>query len=156
HNHHDAYGGLPEAIHRSQGNLANGTNYDLTGRENPIRRFNWTIAVQPFIEQDNLYKIWNFTNFNANRGVVGDPLTCTWRTVATFVCPSDDLPDPAIDFSEHANSPPRDWGLTSYGANAGRRSYRRADQTNDGPFIHNVSRKMADIADGTSNTIFVG
>src|SRR5256714_13528324 len=62
HNHHDAYNLFPDAIHRSQGNLANGSNYDLTGKENPIRRLNWTIAVLPFIEQDNVYKLWNFTS----------------------------------------------------------------------------------------------
>src|SRR5262245_59761852 len=57
HNHHDDYSFLPDGIHRSQGNQANGSNYDLTGKENPIRRFNWTIAVLPFIEQDNVYKV---------------------------------------------------------------------------------------------------
>ena len=61
-----------------------------------------------------------------------------------------------MDTSEGASSPPRHWGITSYGANAGRRSYRRADQTNDGPFIHNIPRRFADITDGTINTIFVG
>src|SRR5205823_7984787 len=39
---------------------------------------------------------------------------------------------------------------------AGRRSYRPAGQANGGPFIRNVGRKIADIADGTTNTIFVG
>src|SRR5216117_1093471 len=73
HNHHDAVGAFPDGIHRSQGNQANGTNYDLTGKENPIRRFNWTIAVQPYIEQGNLYKLWNMTDFNSNRGLYTDP-----------------------------------------------------------------------------------
>jgi len=105
-----------------------------------------------------VYKLWNFTSasFNNNRGVVGDGATVSWRVVGTFICPSDDLPDPPMDFSEHASSPPRDWALTTYGANAGRRNYRRDAQTNDGPFIHNVTRKITDITDGSSNTIFLG
>ena len=64
----------------------------LTGKENPILRFNWTIAIQPYIEQDNLYKMWNMTNFNANRGLTGDPLTVSCRVIPTYICPSNPAP----------------------------------------------------------------
>src|SRR3982750_3277730 len=71
HNHHDSYGYFPDGVHRNQGPaLPSTNNYALT--ENPIRRFNWTIAILPYIEQDNLEKMWNYTNFNANRGVTGN------------------------------------------------------------------------------------
>ena len=153
HNHHDTYKEFPAGIHRNQGAaLPSTNNYVLT--ENPIRRFNWTIAIMPFIEQDNLYKLWNFTNFNANRGITGDPATISWRIVPTYFCPSD--PVVKVDEGEGASNPPRHWGILSYGANAGRRSYRRADQTNDGPFINNLRNKFGEIADGTSNTVFLG
>jgi prepilin-type N-terminal cleavage/methylation domain-containing protein/prepilin-type processing-associated H-X9-DG protein len=155
HNHHDAMGKFPAGVHRNQGAAPPSTNnYTLT--ESPIRRFNWTIAVQPYIEQDNLYKMWNFTTFNANRGITGDPATTSWRVVKTYICPSDPLENGGVDTSEGASSPPRHWGLTCYGVNAGRRSYRRANQTNDGPFIHNNARRFGDILDGTTNTVFVG
>src|SRR5262249_578340 len=72
------------------------------------------------------------------------------------LCPSDELQDGPVDHSEAMDSPPRDWGLTSYGANAGTRNYRRAVKTSDGPFIHNRPRRFRDILDGTSNTEFVG
>ena len=157
HNHHDTHGTFPEGIHRSNGNLPNGSHYDLTGKENPIRRFNWTIAIMPYIEQGNVEKLWNYTNFNANRGVTDDPLTTSWRKIPTYICPSNPYRNDGVDTtSDAASSPPRHWALTSYGANAGRRNYRRADQTNDGPFIHNLKRKFASVTDGTSNTIFVG
>src|SRR5689334_24938586 len=45
HNYHDSNNTFPEGIHRSSGNNAAGNHYDLTGKENPIRRFNWTISV---------------------------------------------------------------------------------------------------------------
>jgi prepilin-type N-terminal cleavage/methylation domain-containing protein/prepilin-type processing-associated H-X9-DG protein len=154
HNHHDVMNAFPAGIHRNQGAaLPSTNNYTLT--ENPIRRFNWVIAVMPFIEQDNLYKLWNMTNFNANRGVTGDQLTCSWRVIPTLLCPSSPA-SPVDTTSDAASSPPRHWGITMYMANAGRRSYRRADQTNDGPFIHNQTRKFGDIQDGTSNTVFLG
>jgi prepilin-type N-terminal cleavage/methylation domain-containing protein/prepilin-type processing-associated H-X9-DG protein len=156
HNHHDAVGAFPAGVHRNQGAAPPSTNnYTLT--ENPIRRFNWTIAIQPYIEQDNVFKLWNFTNFNANRGVTGDPATTSWRVIKTYICPSDPLENGGVDVvSDGSASPPRHWALTCYGANAGRRNYRRADQTNDGPFIHNQTRKFGAISDGTSNTIFLG
>src|SRR5437762_10365991 len=39
HSFHDANNAFPEGIHRSQGNISPFTNYDLTGKENPILRF---------------------------------------------------------------------------------------------------------------------
>ncbi|MBY0460055.1 MAG: DUF1559 domain-containing protein, partial [Gemmataceae bacterium] len=137
HNHHDAQGAFPDGIHRNQGAAAPSTqNYTLT--ESPIRRFNWTIAVLPYIEQDNVFRLWDMTTFNNNRGLTGNQATVSWRVIKTYVCPSDSNNNGGVDnVSDASSSPPRDWGLTSYGANAGRRSYRRSAQTNDGPFVHN-------------------
>jgi prepilin-type N-terminal cleavage/methylation domain-containing protein/prepilin-type processing-associated H-X9-DG protein len=155
HNHHDTIGAFPDGVHRNQGTAAPSTGqYALT--ESPIRRFNWMIAVLPYVEQDNVFKLWNMTNFNANRGVTGDQATVSWRVIKTYICPADPLENGGIDTGEGASSPPRHWAITSYGANAGIRSYRRNLQTNDGPFVHNVPRRVASILDGTSNTIFVG
>jgi prepilin-type N-terminal cleavage/methylation domain-containing protein/prepilin-type processing-associated H-X9-DG protein len=154
HNHHDTYGFFPEGIHRNQGAaLPSTNNYTLT--ESPIRRFSWVVSVMPFIEQDNVHRVWDFVNFNNNRGVTGNTATTSWRAIPTFFCPS--APISPVDSVSDANSnPPRHWGITCYMGNAGRRNYRRNFQTNDGPFIHNLSRKFADITDGTSNTIFLG
>ena len=156
HNYHDANGRFPDGIHRNQGTAPPSTGQYAITNESPIRRFNWTIAVLPYIEQDNVEKLWNYTNFNANRGITGDPATISWRVIKTYICPSDALGNAGIDTGEGASSPPRHWAVTSYGANAGRVSYRRAAQTNDGPFVHNVPRKIADLSDGTTNTIFLG
>jgi prepilin-type N-terminal cleavage/methylation domain-containing protein/prepilin-type processing-associated H-X9-DG protein len=152
HNYHDVNGTFPNGVHRNAG----APTMPLT--EVPRRRFSWKIAVLPYIEQDNVHKLWRFleTEFNLNRGVTGNQATVSWRVIKTFICPADSLPGEPIDTSEGASSPPRHWALTSYGACAGRRSYRRNVQTQDGPFIHNVPRRFADITDGTTNTIFLG
>jgi prepilin-type N-terminal cleavage/methylation domain-containing protein/prepilin-type processing-associated H-X9-DG protein len=155
HNHHDTHSAFPAGIHRSQGAAPPSTNNYTITNENPIRRFNWTIAILPYIEQDNLYKMWNFTNFNANRGLTGDMTTSSWQVVKTFICPSSTAA-PVDTISDAASSPPRHWAITMYMANAGTRSYRRANQSNDGPFIHNWPRTFGSISDGTSNTIFLG
>ena len=150
HNHHDTFKRFPPGILRNQGAPTAPTP------EAANRRYSWCTEVLPFIEQDNVQKLFNYTNFNANRGLTGNNATVSWRVIPTYVCPSDPLKNDAVDRSDATANPPRDWGLTCYGANAGRRSYRRNVQTQDGPFIHNVYRRFADITDGTSNTIFVG
>src|SRR5688572_23848534 len=99
-----------------------------------------------------MHALWNYTNFNANRGPTGNAVTSSWRVVPTYICPS--APIPPVD--NISDSPTIHWALTMYMANAGTRSYRRSAQTNDGPFIHNNTRSFADITDGTSNTIFLG
>ena len=148
HNHHDTHKKFPPGIHRNQGGAP--------PLADPTRRYNWMISILPFIEQDNVEKKFNYTNFNANRGVTGNQNTISWRVIPTYICPSDLFGSEPVDTSEGTANPPRHWGLTSYGANAGRRSYRRNVQTNDGPFVQNVFRRFADMTDGTSNTIFLG
>ena len=154
HNHHDSQGAFPAGVHRNQGAAAPSTN-NYTLNESPIRRYNWTIATLSYIEQDNVHKLWDYLNFNNNRGVTGDQTKVSWRVIPTFICPSAPI-EPADTVSDAASSPPRHWGLTCYMGNAGRRNYRRNFQTNDGPFIHNQRRRFGDITDGTSNTIFLG
>lgn len=153
HNYHSAHGEFPDGVHRNQSDEPPSThNYTLI--ETPIRRFNWMIAVMPYVEQDEIYKLWNMTNFAANLGATGDPATVSWRVIRPYLCPSDPLKNGGVDASEGERGP--HWGITSYGASAGRRSYRRRDQTSDGPFVHCTPRKIGDISDGTANTIFVG
>jgi len=157
HNYHDANQKFCAGIVRQNNPAPPSTGTYSTPETLSGRRYNWTIALMPYIEQDNVFKLWNFTNFNANRGVTGDPLTVSWRLIKNYACPSAAWANGGIDTASDATqTPPRHWSLTAYLANAGRRNYRRADQTNDGPFVHNLNRNMGSITDGTSNTIFVG
>jgi prepilin-type N-terminal cleavage/methylation domain-containing protein len=87
HSYHDANEKFPDGVHRSQGPaLPSTNNYDLTGKENPIRRFNWTIAVMPYIEQDNLYKTMPFV---ANPDWTTGPYLAALQTqLKVMRCPS--------------------------------------------------------------------
>jgi len=155
HNYHDANGKFPAGIVRNQGAAPPSTGTYSTP-ESLTRRYNWTIAILPYIEQDNVYRLWDFANFVNNEGLAGDPAKISWRIIKTYTCPSNSMNNGGLDPGEEGKTPPRDWAITCYLANAGRRNYRRADQTNDGPFVHNLARKIADLTDGTSNTLFIG
>jgi prepilin-type N-terminal cleavage/methylation domain-containing protein/prepilin-type processing-associated H-X9-DG protein len=158
HNHHDAVGKFPDGVHRNQGAAAPSTqNYAVP--ETPALRYNWTILIMPYIEQGNVFNRWKMLNsdWGLNRGVTGDETTTSWRLIKTYICPSNPYVHGGVDtMSDGTSTPPIHWAVTSYGANAGRRNYRRAAQTNDGPFVHNTPRRFGDITDGTSNTVFVG
>ncbi|HEV3144278.1 MAG TPA: DUF1559 domain-containing protein [Gemmataceae bacterium] len=76
HNYHDAYGQFPAGSIYKQ---VNGKwDYYET----------WTVSILPFVEQDNLYKLYDFTKPNATNSSAG---TATVRTTAlkVHVCPMD-------------------------------------------------------------------
>jgi prepilin-type processing-associated H-X9-DG protein len=51
---------------------------------------------------------------------------------------------------------PRIWALTSYLGVAGRVAWPDSSETQDGLFYRNRAHRLADIADGTSNTLMFG
>jgi prepilin-type processing-associated H-X9-DG protein len=68
-----------------------------------------------------------------------------------LLCPSDHLPSKII-----TDSSGRQFGMTSYGGNAGVQSYHPNNATKDGIFYMYSNLRMADIVDGTSNTLLFG
>src|SRR5437588_2340830 len=90
------------------------------------------IALLPYVEQDNIYKLWVFTpagqqNWGKANGTPGP----AWNVVTTYQCPTG---------SAAPNFPTENWsgykfGLTSYLANAGTRSY--SVEAKDGIFFGN-------------------
>ena len=121
----------------------------------------------PYVEQEALYKLWNFNNFNANNLAPGG--TTSWvgehyfrQKVKSYICPSN--PGDARNKSFTGADNDR-YFTASYLANAGTRGYPRWSAGNavpslfqfqDGAFNQNTKYKLTDLTDGTSNTLLFG
>ena len=131
HNYHSTYGTFPQSR-----TFPNGSSFSAHSR------------LLPFMEQDAVHKLIDFTQ------PWSDPknaAACATK-VASFLCPSDSF-----------NAVPPDLAPTNYRANEGTSlvmwyGTTDANKVNsampppNGPFFVNGPFKIADVADGTSNT----
>jgi prepilin-type N-terminal cleavage/methylation domain-containing protein/prepilin-type processing-associated H-X9-DG protein len=119
----------------------------------PGRFTNLFVELLPFFEQDNLQKVWNYTNVSANLGPAGSTAS---QVVKLMLCPSSPLAArPQATVSGNV------YGLNSYGGVAGRYSFRAFvgsafTISNDGIFYINSRVRIGGITDGTSNTFLWG
>jgi prepilin-type processing-associated H-X9-DG protein len=133
---------------------------DMGGR--PTGGTNLWVELLPYFEQDNLYRKWDNTDNRNN--VAGGSNATQAQVIKILVCPADLLPETVVQFtaafgSAAPPSPPWSWGfygMTSYGGNAGKRSVLSSRMTRDGIFFIDSSIRLADITDGTSNTLLFG
>ena len=148
HHHHDARGKFPTGVHTvdhmPDGRYANGST--------------WELELFPFLEQDNLYRRWDYSDHRNN--VAGEMNATTAQVVKLLVCPSDSLADPVFHFNSPV-LPQYAWaygfyGQGSYGGNGGRRSFPLAQQSRDGLFFLDSKIRLADVTDGTSTTFLFG
>jgi len=126
----------------------------------------WTISILPFLEQKNLYDQYDFNSFNedgANRAV-------RETILEVFTCPSDIEPNtlqrPDSGPGNGVNYAPGTYRAVSGRSNGG--CWADNNQIGTGfcwrnrGVLHHVgtrgarTERMADIFDGTSNTIMVG
>jgi prepilin-type N-terminal cleavage/methylation domain-containing protein/prepilin-type processing-associated H-X9-DG protein len=111
--------------------------------------YSWLAALLPYVEQDGLNK-----NFDFTQREYGNTLTLTApgaQVVKIFICPSDPL-DKLVNTYDNMYY----FGMNSYGANGGTRSWDVSIMTVDGVFWINSKVNIAGIADGTSNTLAFG
>ena len=113
HNHHDARRRFPVGFHLAVnmggGRWANGTT--------------WWVETFPYLEQGNLARRWDYTDYRNN--LAGGTNATTAQPLTVLLCPSDPLPDAVFAYT--AADPQNAWrngsyGLSSYGGNAGRRT----------------------------------
>jgi prepilin-type N-terminal cleavage/methylation domain-containing protein len=161
HNYHDVYQRFPSAgAHNRDGNGASATSSSWGP--------SWGVALLPMIEQENLYRMYDFSLARSRDGINQQVVGVD---VAAYKCPAD-LTN-SNSKSNWRNSV--DYARGNYAVNCGAgNAFSRTDfgiTTERGPF-HFVGRgrptnqpfvqdgqgygaNMADIIDGTSNTLLV-
>ena len=138
-NYHDTHGKFP----------AGGLNWPTPlGQPAPpkYRNVSLFVLILPQVEQGPLSESWDFMDPWQNV-LAGRAAT----VLEVLLCPADYLPTKII-----VDSSGRQFGMTSYGGNAGVQSYQASNATRDGLFYMNSSHRMADILDGTSQTLLFG
>ncbi len=129
----------------------------------------WAVYILPYLEQDLVYQLWDFTDFGGVADASGDyaitfakqnPQAVQAR-VPAYYCPSRRLPSTA-GLSKSGSAQPG--ALGDYAANIGTTgddffNSSISAQPPNGPFqigVHNNGVHINQITDGTSNTFLVG
>jgi prepilin-type N-terminal cleavage/methylation domain-containing protein/prepilin-type processing-associated H-X9-DG protein len=120
----------------------------------PTNGTNLWVELLPYLEQDNLYRKWDYPD---NRGnAAGERMATQSQVIKILLCPSDLLPEPVSQYALTPLWARGFYGMSSYGGNAGKRSVLAARITRDGVFFINSAVHVADITDGTSSTFLFG
>jgi len=119
---------------------------------------NLWVEILPFVDQSPLHKKWDYDDYRNNLKVGGEATVA--QVLALLLCPSDHLPN---QVNRLRVPPPYDWinsdyAIGCYGGNAGTRSfgYAGVPQSRDGVFFSGSRVRIADVGDGTSQTILLG
>jgi prepilin-type N-terminal cleavage/methylation domain-containing protein/prepilin-type processing-associated H-X9-DG protein len=147
HNYHDVNRAFPPGVNQAQ--YPSAPQY---------RGYTLFVYLLPYAEQDNLYRQWDFTNPLNNAS--GGTSARTATVLALLLCPADMIPQNPV------TSQGRTYALTSYGGNGGSRSFDPTAAATDGvfhttgpgsqPAPNQAPVRLADITDGTSNTLLFG
>jgi prepilin-type N-terminal cleavage/methylation domain-containing protein/prepilin-type processing-associated H-X9-DG protein len=154
HNYHDTHEAFPTGARPSV--VVGGV---------PTLGTNVWVELLRYIEQDNLYRQWDFADNRKN--VAGGVGATQAHVLRVLICPSDRL-DPVWELTLYDPAVPVPawsfgfYGMSSYGGNAGRRSVLTGGMpdlprlSKDGVIYVGSNVSMTDIADGTSNTLLFG
>jgi prepilin-type N-terminal cleavage/methylation domain-containing protein len=157
HNFHDTYNRFPPLLGRfpEPGPAAGQPNNPPWG--------NVHFNILPFMEEGNLYKLtWdpNVDGNNSSNGyrpwLVGRNQGSNWFFVQKYICPSDpSIPSTGMGVGIQVASWSDNPSLTSYASNAQVFALTNANgNVVQGPnFLWEGGQKIANITDGTSNTI---
>ncbi len=143
HNYHDAQQAFPQQSKFPPG-VASGYTTAF-------------IPLLPYLEQQPLYQRYYDTAVASGMpwlGAIGDggPNSLDAATITVYVCPADALPSPAVIQFPGTNTY---IGLTSYRLGYSGLDFLDPDVGTDG-VICDVTVRITDITDGTSNTLILG
>jgi prepilin-type N-terminal cleavage/methylation domain-containing protein len=150
HAHHDARNGLPPGCAEDQAPF--GTAAGGWGSS-------WKVYILPYIEQDNIYRQWQFNGTSSGYTNANNMPLVNRITIKAFRCPSSPIPE----FYASSNNAGSIQMMSSYTGIAGSAIDSGVNTTNGygycsggGVLFANSQVKLTDITDGTSNTIMVG
>ena len=180
HNFQGVYNRLPAAlIHSGRYNNKNNQPYqgpevNYAGQPYVIYNHSGFVALLPFIEQDNLFKQYNYAYVGSPSSPYGIPTgpdpnpnpndAVSAALVKIYVCPADENPPPVVTRNPYT---PSDFYTmvsgrrSNYLFNTGLYTDYDADWINTsaqyrGVFGNNGAASLTKISDGTSNTIAIG
>lgn len=170
HNFHDTYQHFPPGFHLGYVNYLGTTYvtyYGMPIPDLPTDYGSWIVMILPFIEQDNIARQWprqlypGRLDLNAFRLIGNGPNALAAHRIKTLECPSYVIDNwvyqarPTFFFPEGATS-----AATSYAACWGTMPYGTppfpTPFVKDGMFNFNTQFSMADVTDGSSNTLLIG
>jgi prepilin-type processing-associated H-X9-DG protein len=186
HDYHDAYSAFPPGAYAPPGSMVGNNNWaplwsDPNSTCCPWGIFSWSALILPYVEQDNLYKVINFTVPAYSLNVPEDPNLSPWAPASGDRGPGqptwNGAPNPNIPSASacpkvyNCPSAPRgtfgatnldkDYAL-SYGGHVATNDDccpERASTSSNGPFNGlgwvNSKVRINDVTDGTSNTFLV-
>jgi prepilin-type N-terminal cleavage/methylation domain-containing protein len=153
HNFHDAYERFPSGLMVPVGNGQSGSILPATCPRcqqppMPGKWGSWLTWILPYMEQDPLFAKVN-TNAREYTYSLG-PFSIGATVVPSYICPSDYVPDRVIEYGQYY------FGVNSYFGNAGTKAWPVSVASFNGVLYYNSRVKIADITDGTTNTLLAG
>jgi len=139
HNHHDSQNGFPAGWTSATPGANVNTGY-----------WGWSVALLPYVEQDNLFKQLSPTTRTLQAVFQSQP-TLLQTPLSVFACPSDTV-SPLNDnrpFTKMVAGQSIRISISNYPGSGG-------NDGDTGFFQLNRQLKIADITDGLSNTIAIG
>jgi prepilin-type processing-associated H-X9-DG protein/prepilin-type N-terminal cleavage/methylation domain-containing protein len=164
HNYHGVFQRFPPGINLPISNASGAvfptnplvTSGKIGNPPDPNRYYSWCEALLPYIEQDGLNKTLDYTqreypNCQADPKWGAASNSPGAQVIKILICPSDPLDKQVIIYNNQYY-----FGMNSYGANGGFRSWYIDNMTNDGVYWINSKVSVTDITDGSSNTLGFG
>src|SRR5262245_16847331 len=149
------------AYHGTYEKFPTGAHPPVFVGDHPVGGTNLWVELLPYFEQDNLQKRWDYYDLRNN--TAGGRNATTAQVIKILLCPSD--AGRRVSHLTAAAAAPWThgfYGLSSYGGNAGKRSYPAGAPpaypglTRDGIFWFDSCVRLTDITDGTSTTFLFG
>lgn len=147
HNYHTAYSSFPPGVQQA-----------IYTDSPSFRGYSLFIYLLPYLEQDNLYRSWDFGDPLSN--AAGGSSARAAVVLPGLLCPADVVPMNPVTFRG------RTYAIASYAGNGGTRSFDPGSASTDGvfhttgpgslPVANQSSVTIGDVTDGTANTLLFG